>query len=178
MAAPCAHRAREPKLRVGDTVPVAVRHFGEAYAKSLYGRSWQSDEHRDVGTVVGRAEDRWLVDFNDEGEVIAWERFKLRFVSRPEAAPGVVLEDESDDEQVVEEKQPAAGAELQTASTEVTSARGARGGAGKGGGGGRGRGRGSAGRGRGQANNPKPANESSDEDSEAIDSEQEEGSAE
>eukprot|EP00965_Chrysotila_dentata_P047554 1577068-Pleurochrysis_carterae.AAC.1 len=136
--APRAHRAREPKLCVGETVSVAVRHFGKAYGKSLYGRACQSDKHRGAGTVVSRAEHRWLVDFNDEGEVIAWERFKLRLVSRPEAAPGMVMEDESDDEQPVEEEQPAAEAELQTDSTEVTSARGARGGAGKGGGRGRG----------------------------------------
>mmetsp|Transcript_10818 Transcript_10818/g.23046 ORF Transcript_10818/g.23046 Transcript_10818/m.23046 type:complete len:236 (+) Transcript_10818:424-1131(+) len=126
MAAPRSQRVREPKVRVGDTVSVAVRHFGEAYAKSLHGRSWQSDEHMDSGTVTGQAVDRWLVDFLDEGEIITWERFKLQFVSRPESALGVQIEDESDDKQPVEEEQPAADAELPTEQAAPAAACGAR----------------------------------------------------
>eukprot|EP00965_Chrysotila_dentata_P209325 6185230-Pleurochrysis_carterae.AAC.1 len=145
MAPPRAKRMRQPKLRVGDSVSVAARYFGEAYAKSLYGRSWQSDEHRDVGTITGQAEERWLVDFHDEGEIIAWERFKLRFVSRPESESGVVMEDESNEGQVAEEEQAGASAELPEYTAVPAAARGARVGARKGRGRGRGRGRGSAG---------------------------------
>eukprot|EP00965_Chrysotila_dentata_P222874 6193237-Pleurochrysis_carterae.AAC.1 len=89
-------RAREPTLRVGDTISVAL----------------------DSGKVIGRADDRWLVDSEDDGEIIAWDRFKLRFVSRPPVAEtGVVMDKESEEDRAAEEEQKGAGAEL-PASTE------------------------------------------------------------
>eukprot|EP00965_Chrysotila_dentata_P232313 6198891-Pleurochrysis_carterae.AAC.1 len=59
MAPPHAQRARVPQLRVGDTVSVAVRHFGEAYARSRFGQAWQSDQNRDCGKVTAKAAERW-----------------------------------------------------------------------------------------------------------------------
>lgn len=83
-------RRREPPLQIGDRVSVAVRFFGESYARDRARNeerrvAWNSDSLRDTGTVVERAQDgQVLVDFNDGEENRWWQRKVVRFVSRTE----------------------------------------------------------------------------------------------
>eukprot|EP00965_Chrysotila_dentata_P199866 6179640-Pleurochrysis_carterae.AAC.1 len=53
----------------------------------------------------------WSTSSEDAGEIIAWERCKLRFVSREETGPNVAMEEDSGDEQAVEEEQDRVGVE-------------------------------------------------------------------
>ena len=75
-------RPREPPLLEGDVVSVAVRQFGEEYARSRGGRQWASENVRDEGTVVEKHNSQYLVDFGDGEERRWWARRLLRFVSR------------------------------------------------------------------------------------------------
>ena len=82
---------RQVALRVGDRVSVAVKAFGEAYAKERAGRRWQNTDNRDTGVVKGKDEaGDWVVDFLDDEEAKGWKRKMLRFESREEtpARPG------------------------------------------------------------------------------------------
>lgn len=85
-----APKSREPALRVDDTVSVAVRSFGEEYARSRAagtGQNWASDNLRDEGKVIEISQDRqYLVDFGDGEERNWWQRKNLRFVTRPETS--------------------------------------------------------------------------------------------
>lgn len=74
--------AREPVLMVGDKVSVAVRHFGEDYARERGGARWASDTLRDEGTVLEKSNGKFLIDFNDDEENRWWARKVLKFVSR------------------------------------------------------------------------------------------------
>ena len=73
---------REPPLKEGDRVTIAVRHFGEEYARTRGGRQWASDSVRDEGIVQGKQAGKFLVDFDDGEEARWWARRLLRFASR------------------------------------------------------------------------------------------------
>lgn len=75
-------RPREPPLREGDVVSVAVRHFGEEYARTRGARQWASENVRDEGTVLEKHNNQYLVNFGDGEERRWWARRLLRFVSR------------------------------------------------------------------------------------------------
>ena len=57
--------SRAKPLREGDRVSVAVRHFGKECAVCRGGRHWASDKVRDVGVVVEKQENQFLVELND-----------------------------------------------------------------------------------------------------------------
>ena len=75
-------------LKIGDSVSVQIRCFGDAYAKDKAGARWNDPDERDIGTVVAKDGDRWRVDFHDEEEPKSWKRATLRFKCRPETSPG------------------------------------------------------------------------------------------
>lgn len=79
---------------------VAVRNFGEEYAKERGGRQWASDDVRDEGVVVERKDGKFLVKFSEDGEQHWFARKVLRVVSRAAAAAAQVQEaDTSADEE-------------------------------------------------------------------------------
>ena len=98
--APRAPRALP--LKVGDKVSVAVRQFGESYARERAGRRWASDEVRDDGVVVEKKDGKFVVEFADDSEQHLFARKVLRVVERGAAAaalaPAPVLESSSEDE--------------------------------------------------------------------------------
>ena len=51
---------------------MAVRNFGESYAKEQGGRNLASDSVRDTGTVTERADGKILVDFDAAEEPTWW----------------------------------------------------------------------------------------------------------
>lgn len=85
---------REPALRVGDEVSVAVRHFGQEYARG----QWRASNNvRDTGVVVER-NGLYLVDFRDGEDGRWWQRKLFMFVSRSEQAPTAVVHQASSSE--------------------------------------------------------------------------------
>lgn len=92
-----APKAREPPLSLGDTVSVAVRHFGEDYARERAGsRRWTSEDVRDEGVVQEKASSgKYKVKFSDDGEVHWFSRKLLRLVQRAEAAARAPLQEDS-----------------------------------------------------------------------------------
>lgn len=79
-------RAREPPLLIGDIVSVAVRQFGEEYARGRGGRQWASENVRDEATVMEKHDNKFLLDFGDGEEKRWWVRRLLRFVRRTASA--------------------------------------------------------------------------------------------
>lgn len=79
------------RIKVGDTVSVAVSAFGEEYARSRGANPWHSKSVRDEGEVIGRENNKWKVRFTD-GEHL-FERKALSLVKQREdtaeaSAPG------------------------------------------------------------------------------------------
>lgn len=91
-------RPREPPLRERDIVSVAVRQFGEEYARTRGGRQWASENVRDEGTVIEKHNNQYLVEFADGEERRWWPRKLLRFVSRSAEGPARPVVHESDDD--------------------------------------------------------------------------------
>lgn len=95
-------KPRERPLAVGDVISLAVRHFGEEYARTRDSRRWASDHVRDEGVVEERKHGNVKVKFKD-GESHWFARKLLLIVSRcsesQSAAPHriVVAEDSSND---------------------------------------------------------------------------------
>lgn len=56
---------KSSRLAEGDTVSVAVGAFGQSYAESRGARPWTTESVRDMGVVVGRDGNKWLVKFSD-----------------------------------------------------------------------------------------------------------------
>ena len=77
---------RQPPLKVGDKVSVAVRHFGEEYARARGGARWASEALRDPAVVVDKHGGKYLLDFDDEDEKRWWARSYIRFVERAETS--------------------------------------------------------------------------------------------
>jgi hypothetical protein len=102
-----APAARGKLLAIGDTVSVAVRQFGEAYARRVAGRAWASDRERCEGLLVDRDGDCWLVEFDDMPEPVKFKRNLLQFVARESSVAGSRADplpaDSSEDEQRAEE---------------------------------------------------------------------------
>ena len=111
---------REPALRVGDEVSVAVRHFGKEYAQGRCGARWASDSVRDSGVVVEKDGGSYLVDFRDGEEQKWWQRKLLKFVSRSERVPTPVVHEasssEGEDEQDAEASSDSSSSEAGDAS--------------------------------------------------------------
>lgn len=78
--------ARALPLKVGDKVSVAVRQFGEEYARERAGRRWASDEVRDDGVVIERQDGKYLIKFADDNETHLFARKVLQLVERGAAA--------------------------------------------------------------------------------------------
>lgn len=74
--------SREPALMLGDKVSVAVRHFGEEYARERGGARWSSDTVRDEALVLEKSNGKYLLDFTDGEEKRWWARKDIKFVSR------------------------------------------------------------------------------------------------
>lgn len=77
---------RQPPLKEGDKVSIAVRHFGEQYARDRGGSRWASETVRDTGVVVEKNGGKYLIDFNDGENMVWWARSYIRFVERGQAA--------------------------------------------------------------------------------------------
>ena len=92
-------KVREPPLRVGDRVSIAVMQFGEEYAKGRAEaedgshRRWSSQELRDEGEVKEKSDGKFLVEFGSDEDARWWKRDKLRFVRRADR-PVVQVEEE------------------------------------------------------------------------------------
>ena len=85
---PPRSKARERPLSVGDIVSVAVRHFGEDYARTRGNGRWASDNIRDEGEVLEKKDGNVKVKFKD-GEAHWFARKLLRIVERCKEAQGV-----------------------------------------------------------------------------------------
>jgi hypothetical protein len=82
---------RGPALKIGDRVSIAVRHFGIEYAKERGGRAYASDNVRDEGCITAIEDNRYLVDFGQDEDPAWWPRKSLRFVSREQVDPAIVM---------------------------------------------------------------------------------------
>ena len=96
-------------LAIGDVVSVAVRQFGEEYARRIAGRAWASEKQRCEGLVVDKDGANWLVEFSDMDEPVALKRHLLELVRRGgegRARPGdrnaPLQADSSSDEEALE----------------------------------------------------------------------------
>ena len=89
-AAAMAPPSRQRALAVGDTVSVALRHFGREYAQNVAGSQWASEKQRCTGMVVDKDGDAWLVEFEDMEEPVKLKRSLLHFEAREDvpARPG------------------------------------------------------------------------------------------
>lgn len=106
-----APAARSKPLAIGDTVSVAVRQFGEAYARKVAGRSWASDRERCEGLLVDRDGEFCLVEFDDMPEPVRFKRTLLQFVARESAVAGskdvpLAADSSEDDEQAEQPRRP------------------------------------------------------------------------
>ena len=99
-------RTREPPHRIGDEVSVAVRCFGEEYARTRGDRQWASDNVRDKGTVILLAPNKITIDFKDGQPPKEWKRNQVRFKAR--SNPGqrqrrvIQVDDDQDAENVAD----------------------------------------------------------------------------
>ena len=106
-----APAARSKPLAIGDTVSVAVRQFGEAYARKVAGRSWASDRERCEGLLGDRDGEFCLVEFDDMPEPVRFKRTLLQFVARESAVAGskdvpLAADSSEDDEQAEQPRRP------------------------------------------------------------------------
>ena len=70
--------ARAKPLREGDRVSVAVRHSGKEYAVCRGGRHWSSDRVGDVGFILEKQENDFLVEFSDSNSFSDSEEMRWR----------------------------------------------------------------------------------------------------
>lgn len=75
---------KSTRLKVGDRVSVAVRHFGEEYAKGRGARPWTTESVHDEGKIVGRQDSKWKVNFETDDAEHIFKREDIAFLGRDE----------------------------------------------------------------------------------------------
>ena len=91
---------RLPAVEVGDKVSVAVREFGEEYARERGGEEWESDNIRDEGRVLKKRSGKFFLDFDDDEPKRWWQRKSLRVVEKSTPPRREVVMEEGDSSEV------------------------------------------------------------------------------